>query len=171
MGIWNWNPFFVAVFIFLIDFGFVFLIRVVFEKKVYLGRWWTYRYGDSIFLPILAYFLAITYQKTTVFPYLYQQPWWHISVFVFGYILMAYTEYLHIKNKVYKKKDLFLPSQLYHSFIFGIFFYTIVGSLPLLFPVRFSDLAYVGIIFGSVGFLLMCVKDFIFDSGKPMKMR
>ena len=54
--IWQWPPILVALFVLGIDFGAVMAIRIFVEKKFYLTRWWSFKIGDTIGLPVCAGF-------------------------------------------------------------------------------------------------------------------
>jgi len=156
MNLWNLPPFSVAILFFCIDFLAMLFVRVVFEKKLYFRRWWTFRYGDSIFLPMYGFFAAnilhgIALQITF---------WWSIAIIFLGVITMFETEFLHVEDKFYKFKQEFLPSQFYHDVIFVVMFYIVGSSLPVIISLHPQNWSFVGVIVAFAGYLLMVIKDY-----------
>jgi hypothetical protein len=156
MNIWNLPPFSVALLFFCVDFVAMLLIRVVFEKKFYLRRWWTFRYGDSIFLPMYGFFAAAILQAKVI----QISFWWSIAILFLGVITMLETEFLHVEDKFYKLNQEFLPSQIYHGFIFVVMFYIIGSSLPVVISLHPFTWNFAGVIFAFFGYLLMVIKDY-----------
>ncbi len=161
MNIWYWSPTLVAFFIFFITAGGILLIRLMIEGRVYISRWWTFRFGDGIFLPLYGYFMAQMIQSTPP-PALYLQPKWHISCLVLGYLFMFITESLHHKHQTFKRYKSTLPSHFYHSLIFGIIFYLVVSTFPYL-----SFTSY-GPSFALLGYAVCAYKDFVIHRHRPI---
>ncbi len=59
LSIWKWHPLVVASFTFAVDFGAIVLIRIITKRNSLLPRWWTFKVGDSVFLPAYAGFAAV----------------------------------------------------------------------------------------------------------------
>lgn len=156
MNIWNLQPLFVAIFFFCIDFLAVIFIRVVFEKKFYLSEWWTYLYGDSIFLPLYGFFAA-NILHTVV---LQTSFWWNIAIVFLGLITMLETEFLHLEDKFYNLKQEFLPSQVYHSIIFVVIFYIIGSSLPVMLTIHPPTWSFVWALCAIAGYFIMVIRDY-----------
>src|SRR5437867_4248509 len=110
MNIWNLPPLTVALLFFCVDYLAMILIRVVFERKFYLRRWWTFKLGDSIFLPFYGYFAAGILHGTNV----QMSFWWTVAIVFLGVITMLETEFLHVEEHFYRLKQELLPSQIYH---------------------------------------------------------
>jgi hypothetical protein len=60
---WGLPPWAVAAVVFAIDFGAILGIRVVVERRLYVRQWWTFRYGDSVYLPLYGAFVAARLQQ------------------------------------------------------------------------------------------------------------
>lgn len=159
MNIWNTSPLFIALFLFCIDFLAILLIRIVLERKFYLREWWTYKYGDSIFLPMYGFFAATILQtshSTVIQTYF----WWNITLVALGIVLLFGTEYHHVKYKIYTLKQEFLPSQLYHSIIFVVMFYIVGSSLQRVIVIHKPVWSFIGVLIALGGYLLTVIKDY-----------
>lgn len=72
---------------------------------------------------------------------------------------MIMTESLHIKRGVYTIKQEFAPSQLYHSFIFGVMFYLVVSILPVIIISRVPIWATIAALVSLAGYALTAAVD------------
>lgn len=120
--IWQWSPILVALFVLGIDFGAIMAIRIFVEKKVYLTRWWSFKIGDTIGLPVCAGFAAAVVSEGN-FTGFYTQLWWHLLVLMTGYTVIITLELNSVRVGFATWEEVTNPSQMYHTFIFGIMFY------------------------------------------------
>ncbi len=120
--IWQWPPVLVALFVLGIDFGAIMVIRVCVERKRYLTRWWSFKIGDTIGLPVCAGFAAVVVSDGHYTGF-YTQMWWHLLVLVIGYVSIVALELNSVRVGFATWKEVRKHSQLYHTFIFGIIFY------------------------------------------------
>lgn len=159
MFIWSWNPFAVAAALFLVDFGAILVVRRIWEGRFYLGRWWTYRIGDSVFLPAYGCFTAVVVQHATAPPPIYGEWRWHVGVLLVGYAIMLRGEYLHVRNGIYTLRQQLRGSQLYHSVIFGPMFYLIMSMAPFVLECWEVWWANVGALIALLAFGITVVVD------------
>lgn len=127
--IWGWNPWFVYFFGLGIDYCMVRLIRRVFEGSWYTTRWWSFKVGDIIGLPVYMAFTAVVIHNTHHPDAWYTQWWWHVSVLIFGYVFWTLLQFNSWRTGFYSKEVIFNPSELYHSLVYGVMFYLVVSSL------------------------------------------
>lgn len=163
MALFYYPPLLVALFLFAIDFGAIMLIRMFFEKPVYLGKSSSYIIGDSVLLPAYGYFAALVIQHSSL-PALYKEPFYHISILALGFFVTVLLRYISLKNKVITSQQIGRPSEVYHSFIFAVMFYFVMSSLLMLIaihpPLTPADLSMVAIIL----FLITCIIDTVYVS-------
>lgn len=145
--IWQWPPALVAIFILGIGFGGVMLTRKVFEGKFYWERWWSFRIGDTIGLPVFAGFAAIVVSDGH-FSGFYTQTWWHISAFAGGYLLAGYIQVKNLRTGLYSWQEITCPSEIYHTVVMGVLFYLVSTALIAVStdfePIWATILAYTG---------------------------
>jgi len=156
MNIWNLPPLTVALIFFCVDYLAMIFIRIVFERKFYLRRWWTFKLGDSIFLPLYGYFAAGILHGTNV----QLSFWWTIAILFLGVITMLETEFLHVEEHFYKLKQELLPSQIYHGIIFVVMFYLIGSSLPVIIAIHPLTWRFAGALLAIIGYFLLVFKDY-----------
>ena len=146
--IWNWHPALVGLFVFGIDFGAIMAIRKFIERKVYLSRWWSFKIGDTVGLPVFAGFAAAVISDEEYSGF-YTQAWWHVLVMLVGYSLAIFFQVKSLTTGFFTWADVFRPSELYHTIIFGVMFYLMVSVLlPVVVdhePTRVTALAFVGL--------------------------
>ncbi|MDP2671510.1 MAG: hypothetical protein Q8P13_03590 [bacterium] len=121
--IWSWNPFLVAIYIFVIDFGVIMVLRRAFEGRWYLRRWWSFRLGDTVGLPVYAGFAAVIVQNHNTADRFYNEVWWHLSILGLGVVLAILQEFNAFRSGSLSSRQIRKPSQLYHTAIFGPMFY------------------------------------------------
>ncbi len=156
MNIWSLPPLLVALLFFCFDFVAMILVRVVFERKFYLRHWWTYKYGDSLFLPLYGFNAAIILHDAII----RISSLWSFILIILGITCMIGTEYLHVEEKFYKPKMEFLPSQIYHDVIFVVMFYIVGSSIPMIISLHPQTWSFYGAILAIVGYFLMVYKDY-----------
>jgi hypothetical protein len=142
--------------IFYFDFIAMIFVRMVFEKKFYLRRWWTYKLGDSVFLPLYGFFAATILHATVI----QTNFWWSIILIVLGITIMLSTEILHVEEKFYKLQQELLPSQIYHAIIFVVMFYLVGSSLPYVILLHSPIWSFIGVIIALSGYLITVVIDY-----------
>ena len=122
--IWNWHPALVGLFVFCIDFGAIVVIRILIERRAYLSRWWSFKIGDLIGLPVFAGFAAAVISDED-FSGFYTERWWHVAVFAVGYLIALFFQVKNLTSGFFVWEDAVRPSELYHTAIFGVMFYLI----------------------------------------------
>ena len=153
--IWQWPPALVAIFVFSIGFVAVMLIRKVFEGKFYWERWWSFRIGDTIGLPVFAGFAAVVVSDGE-FTGFYTELWWHLLVFCVGFVISFGLQVKNLMTGFFTGSDVFIWSEAYHTIFFGVMFYlvstTLVAGSTDREPVWATILACVGL-----GVWIICV--------------
>ena len=146
--IWDWLPLVVGLFILGLDFGVVMLFRRVFERKFYLTRWWSFKIGDTLGLPVYAGF-ATAVISGHEFSGFYTQWWYHLGILVFGYAFWAWVQKRNLQSGFETWEDMKVPSEAYHTFIFGIMFYLLASVfVPLIVAAEWdmtAIMAFVGL--------------------------
>ena len=127
------HPALVGSIVFTIDFGIIMLIRVFVEREFYLGRFWSFIIGDSIGLPVLAGFAAVVVSDDE-FTGFYTEVWWHlliihVLIISVGYVAILGLQARNLKTEFFTREDIRIPSERYHTFIFGVMFYLVVTVL------------------------------------------
>ena len=118
-----------GLFVFGIDFGAIMAIRAVFEGKIYLMRWWSFKVGDTIGLPVYAGFAAVVVSDGS-FSGFYTETWWHVLVLAVGYAFFVGLHVNNLRTGFFSWRDAVNLSELYHTVIAGVMFYFIVTVLP-----------------------------------------
>ena len=152
MFFWTWHPLLVALFTLSIDFGIIIVIRIFRNDTPLLSRWWAFKIGDSILLPIYAACAAVIIQENTLsIAPLYYHLWWHVAVLISGYLALIVFETIHILNRLHPLRLRFWLTN-YHAFIFGIMFYLVVSVFPIVIFSRTPSWAFVGAILSLLGY-------------------
>jgi len=126
--IWQWPPVLVAIFIFGIDFGAIMAIRVFAEGECYLGRFWSFKIGDTIGLPVLAGFAAVVVSEGH-FSGFYTQLWWHLLILCLGYLISLGVQVKNLSTGKFTWEEVKKPSELWHTAVFGVMFYLVATVL------------------------------------------
>lgn len=130
--IWDLPPLVVGLFILGLDFGVVMAIRIRVEGKRYFTRWWTFKVGDTIGLPVYAGFAAAVLADHE-FSGIYTEWWWHLVIFLGGYALWDQMERSDLNSGFKTRADLDVPSERYHTFVFRPMFYMMASIfVPLI---------------------------------------
>ncbi|MEX0622023.1 MAG: hypothetical protein WD187_03485 [Candidatus Woykebacteria bacterium] len=127
--IWDWHPALVGFFVFVIDFGVIMTIRIYVERKLYFLRWWSFKVGDTIGLPVYAGFAAAVVSDGE-FSGFYTEIWWHIAVLVVGYAFFMGLHVNNLRTGFFSWSDAVNASEVYHTVIAGVMFYLMVTVLP-----------------------------------------
>jgi hypothetical protein len=125
---WKLHPALVGFLVFAIDFGVIMLIRRVREGRFYWERWWSFRIGDTIGLPVFAGFAAVVVSDSH-FSGFYIQTWWHISAFVGGYLLAGYSQVKNLRTGLYSWQEITCLSEIYHTVVMGVMFYLVSTAI------------------------------------------
>ncbi|HEX7456254.1 MAG TPA: hypothetical protein VF303_02200 [Candidatus Nanoarchaeia archaeon] len=125
---WKLHPALVGFLVFAIDFGAIMLIRVFGERKFYFSRFWSFKIGDTIGLPVLAGFASIVVSDGN-FTGFYTELWWHILVICLGYVISFSLQVNNLLTGFFTWEDVRNPSEVWHTFIFGVMFYLVVTVL------------------------------------------
>ena len=127
--IWGWSPMLVYLFLLGIDFGAILAIRIVIERRFYLTKWWSYKIGDTIGLPVYGAFAAIVVSDVNHPDAFYTQTWWQWFVLGVGVALSLLIQLRAYLTGSYSKQVVFNPSEMYHMVIYGLMFYFIASSV------------------------------------------
>jgi hypothetical protein len=130
LPIWGWHPAGVGFFVFCVDFGVIMAIRRIFEGGFYWSRWWSFRVGDTIGLPVYAAFATVVMRDMDPSVGFYTWRWVHGLVLGAGFALSLGTNYMDVRSGMYTLRHQLIPSKLYHTFIFGVMFYWMATALP-----------------------------------------
>ncbi len=125
--IWDWHPAWVYLFVLGIDWGAIMAIRIFIERKAYLTRWWTFRVGDVIGLPLYAAAAAVVVEDFNHSDAFYQQTWWHALWLTVGWTISLAIQARGLLTGFFDWKTVFNPSEMYHTVIFGVMFYLMVN--------------------------------------------
>ncbi len=171
--IWGWNPFLVYAFGLAIDYGAVMLIRGFTEGKWYWTRFWSFKVGDVLGLPVYMAFASIVLKHSYHQDGFYTQWWCQIALLVTGYAVWTLIQFNSYRSGFYSKEVIFNPSELYHTVIYGVMFYLVSSSLtPLIFdhePFSATVLALAGLFvwIGCVGIDMSPWQDQSPERGRP----
>ncbi len=120
--IWGWHPAVVALFVFAVDFGAIMAIRIFIERQFYWTRWWSFRVGDTIGLPLYAGFATVVVGNHEYHAF-FTQVWWHVLLIAIGYMIAVSNQLNGLRTGFFTVKDLLIPSEAYHTLVFGFMFY------------------------------------------------
>lgn len=127
--IWGWHPLLVGLFVLGIDWGVIMAIRRVTEGKWYWGRWWSFRVGDTIGLPLYAAAAAWVVEDYHSEAF-HQQIWWHALWLSIGIGLSLFFQARGLLTGFFNRATIFNPSEMYHTVIFGLMFYLMLTIAP-----------------------------------------
>ncbi len=156
--IWGWLPLLVGLFILGLDFGGTMFTRIVFERNCYFTRWWTFKIGDTIGLPVYAGFAAVVIADHE-FTGIYTEWWWHLAIFLGGYALWDQVERSELKSGFKTQADLDVLSERYHTFVFRPMFYMMASILVPLIVAAEANLETVAAFTGLAIYLACFVVD------------
>jgi len=124
--------------------GVVMLLRVGVERRFYWTRWNTFRWGDIFGLAMFSGFASAAIDTPS------GHPSWHWIVWTIFMSVWIANEYSDVVSKNRPLRNVFLPSQVYHTLIFGFAGTWIVDAVVALFLEPFSvwtALAFVSLAF------------------------
>lgn len=125
---WELHPALVGFIVFAIDFGAIMVIRVFVERKFYLMRWWSFKVGDTIALPVYAGSAAVVIADAD-FSGWYTHWIWHAAIFAVGYLIFVGLHIHNWRSGFFSKSDALNPSEMYHTLIAGVMFYLMASVL------------------------------------------
>ncbi len=161
LPVWRWRPVSVGLLVFALDFGAIMFIRIVIENQLYLSRWWSFRVGDSVFLPLYAAFAAVIINRQADrLSGLAARPWYHVFLLVFGVVLSILIEV----DAIHAGRDpriTWLPSQLWHTAIFGLVFYLVFWSFTAILQVRAPKWAFITALVFLLGYFATITYDIV----------
>jgi hypothetical protein len=131
--VWRWHPLAVALFVLLVDFGALFMIRA-YEHGSFYMPWGnkTFLLGDSIFLPLYAGFASVVVHRTpAAHGGWYGSRVWHISVAVVGVFLALMMDLMATTEGHTSMFVEFRLSKAYHTVVFALLLYLLVSVLPV----------------------------------------
>lgn len=133
LPIWGWHPVWVFLFVLGVDWGAIMAIRILIERKTYLSRWWTFRVGDVIGLPLYAVAAAVVVDDFNHPDAFYQQVWWHVLWLAVGFGLSLTIQVRGLLTGFFDWKTVLNPSEMYHTAVFGVMFYLMLSiAAPVL---------------------------------------
>ncbi len=120
-------------------FGFVgvLLVRQFLEGEVYFLRWWSFRLGDSIAIGLFYAFFAGRALRDYEASGWYTQRWVYLALVVMGLVVGWYILWEAVDIRSLSTKDIFNPSELFHTFITWPALTLLVGSSII--PIWASD--------------------------------
>ena len=122
---WRWHPVATGVFVLLIDFGLVMLIRGFWEHDWYWSRWTSFYLGDSVFLPPYAVCAGYVIQKRTHDATVKSQ----CVLLLIGILIWDGVEALHVIFEPEYREVARQPSQIWHTVIAGPMFLWMMWGL------------------------------------------
>jgi len=114
----------------LVTFGGVITIRIFLEGHFYLGPWPAFFFGDTVCLPTYIVCATIIIRNLKPSNAFYTRAWWHYGVLISSYLFGIGMEVRAVILNLHTLSASFLPSQLYHTLVFGLVSYIVVSSLP-----------------------------------------
>ncbi len=103
-----------------VSFNITMVIRFTMESADYTTKFRSFKFGDNIFLPIFGGFAAVVLQNYERQGKWYEATWWHILVLAIGLVVVFGLEG-YIQNFPERTgRSFFLPSQGYHTIMFGV---------------------------------------------------
>lgn len=154
--IWDWHPAIVYLFLLGIDFGAILAIRGFIEQNWYLTRWWSYRIGDTLGLPLYGAFAAVVVSDVSHPDAFYTQTWWQCLVLGVGVAISVLLQVHNCLTGFYSKEVIFNPSEMYHTVIYGVMFYLVASSVFPLAHTHAPIWATAGAFLG-LGIWIVCV--------------
>ncbi len=127
---WKWHPLVMGFLVLLTTFGGVMAARIFLEGHFYLSPWPAFYFGDTICLPTYTVCATIVIRNLKPSNAFYTKAWWHYGVLISGYLLSIGLEVRAVLINLHTLAASFLPSQFYHTLIFGLVNYMVVSSLP-----------------------------------------
>jgi len=127
---WKWHPLVTGFLVLLITFGGVITARILLEGHFYLSPWPAFYLGDTLCLPMYTVCTTIVIRNLKPSNAFYTKGWWHYGVLILGYFLIIGLEVRAVIINLHSLGASFLPSQFYHTLIFGLVNYVVVSSLP-----------------------------------------
>jgi hypothetical protein len=147
---WKWHPLVTGLLVFLVTFGAVITIRVLLERHFYIGPWPAFFLGDTICLPTYTACATIIIRNLKASNAFYTRAWWHYGVLISGYISSIGLEVRAVLLNLHTLNESFIPSQIYHTLIFGLVSYLVVSSLPAVIasrkPIRATIIALLALV-------------------------
>lgn len=160
--IWDMNPVAAALTVIAVDFGVICALmclegRPPWERRLALS----FTLNDTLFLPLYAAMVVVVLRIAPTLHGFYTSKLWHYGVLALGAILSASTEVYAVVHGQYSIGQEVSPSKLWHTFIYCIMFYWIVGPLVPVVVVHKPRWAMCLSAVSSIGFLLMLYLDAI----------
>lgn len=121
----------------LFGFGGVMLVRQFVEGHAYLLRWWSFRFGDSIAIGLIYAFFAGRALRDYEASGWYTQRWVYLVLIGVGLVAGGYILWEAVEIRSLSTKDVFNPSELFHTFITWPILFLLVGSSIV--PIWASD--------------------------------
>ncbi len=113
--------------VFAIDYGAMSAIRLLFEPRFYLTKWYSFRIGDFILLPLYAALAAYALQKIDT-TNRYSKRFWYVWCLGFLALGIIAPQLLGFAKLRFDKG----PSETYHAVLFWFMFPLITYPWPLL---------------------------------------
>ncbi len=154
--IWSLNPIIAALVVILVDFGVISGLMILEGRPPWKrGLYMTFKWNDTIFIPIYVGLSAFILQRAQFIDAFYNSTYWHYSVLVVGVLVSLILEVLAVKNGQYNMSQEISPSKLWHTVIFAVVFYWVFASIiPVL--LNYSDRSLlIGVIFCIIGGVMM----------------
>jgi hypothetical protein len=152
---WEWHPLVMGFLVFLTTFGGVITARILLEGHFYLGPWPAFYLGDTFCLPTYTVCATIVIRNLIPSSAFYTKAWWHYGVLISGYIVSIGLEVRAVIIHLHTLSASFLPSQLYHTLMFGLVYYVIVSSLPAVFASHTPLLATIIALCAILAYLIL----------------
>lgn len=156
-----WGPFAAAAIMILADFVAILVIRRLVEGDPTIPRYWTFRFNDTLFIPMILIGMGYALRAWTPSNGWYTQRWWHLTLLAFGFGLSLLMELSPVKCGYYTMAQELSPSKLWHTFIFAIVAYWMLSALVPLLVTQRSTLVTLTFAIGFAGFVSMVVLDTI----------
>lgn len=141
------QPFKAATLVLSSDFIAILAIRILFEGRFYLTRWWSYKIGDSIALPLYTFFCLRALENDRLSGRFYDRKWFPWVLLGLGASFSIALEVQAVLNHFRRFQGEFLPSQAYHTVIFAVMFAWMSDTILPLLTAKSSRDKYIALVF------------------------
>jgi hypothetical protein len=128
------------------------LVRQFLEGKAYLLRWWSFRLGDSVAIGLIYAFFAGRALADYEASGWYTQRWVYLVLVLVGLVVGGYILWEAVEIRSLSTKDVFNPSELFHTFITWPILFLLVGSSII--PIWASDASLTDKLGATLGLIL-----------------
>lgn len=118
--VYRFRPWQAAMAIFGLTWGATTAIRVLIERHLYFTRWFAFNIGDTVFLPLFAYFTSKSLQGYEETDRFYDKKWWKNSLVGIGAFATIVHQLVAFRLGDQSLEGLKKPSEWWHTSVIVI---------------------------------------------------